>query len=212
MAKLQIALDCNDTDTALHVLEEVYPFVDIAELGTPLMVAEGVLGIKRLRKEYPDLILLADVKLMDGGESIASIAYEAGADIVTVLGVASDPTIKGVIGAAKTYGKKSFVDLICVSNPSERAAQIDALGADFIGVHTSYDLRDQVATPLEDLKKIKEAVQKARVSISGGIKYEMLGEILAAKPDVIVTGSSIMNSINKREIAEKFYGKLHNLN
>ena len=211
MAKLQIALDCNDSDTALQVLEEVYPYVDIAELGTPLMVAEGAAGIRRLRKEYPALTLLADIKLMDGGGPIASIAFEAGADIVTVLGVASDLTIRGVAEAAEKYGKKSFVDLICAKDPEKRAMQIDGIGADYIGVHTSYDLREEKSAPLEDLKKLKACVKNAEISISGGIRLEMLDSILEAEPDIIVTGSSIMNSMDRRGTAKALYEKIHEM-
>ena len=39
--ELQVALDCKDLSEALAVMKEIYPYVDIAELGTPLMYNEG---------------------------------------------------------------------------------------------------------------------------------------------------------------------------
>jgi len=209
--RLQIAIDVNDTYTALKVLEQVYPYLDIAELGTPLMIAEGARAVRAIKKEYPDVKVLSDIKLMDGGGPIAKIVLAAGADIVTVLGAANEQTISGVAAAAKEYGKAVFVDLISVADVKSRAAQIDKLGVDYIGVHTSYDLRESVATPLEDLKKIKEVVTSAKTSISGGIKPEMLNDIIPICPDVIIVGGSILTAKNQAESARFFYNKIHNL-
>ena len=38
---LQVALDCNDIASALKVLDNIYPYLDVAELGTGLMISEG---------------------------------------------------------------------------------------------------------------------------------------------------------------------------
>jgi len=46
-------------------------------------------------------VLLADTKIVDGGEIEAADAFAAGANIVTVLGVAEDETIRGVVRAAE---------------------------------------------------------------------------------------------------------------
>ena len=43
---------------------------------------------------------------MDAGEFEADKCFEAGADIVTVLGVSNDETIEGCVRSAKKYGKK----------------------------------------------------------------------------------------------------------
>lgn len=206
---LQVALDCNDVYTALKVLENIYPYIDVAELGTGLMISEGTKAIKELRKEYPVLKLLSDIKLMDGGASLAQIALDAGADIVTVLGAADNNTIKGVADIAKEYGKQSFVDLICVKDIKKRAAEIDTLGVDYIGVHTSYDLRNSVSAPLDDLKLLKESVNNAKTSISGGIVLASIDEIIKEKPDNIIVGGGIMNAQNQKEVAETIYKRIH---
>ena len=41
---------------------------------------------------------------MDAGEHEANLAFAAGADIVTVLGVSHDETIRGVVAAARRAG------------------------------------------------------------------------------------------------------------
>ena len=206
---LQVALDCNDIASALKVLDNIYPYLDVAELGTGLMISEGAGAVRELRQAYPELVLLSDIMLMDGGAPLAQIVLEAGTDIVTVLGAADNNTIKGVTEIAHEYGKKSFVDLICVKDIERRSIEIDALGADYIGVHTSYDLRETVAAPLEGLKILKQCVKNAKTSISGGINTAVLAEIIAAKPDNVIVGGSIMNAKNQRETAKALYEMIH---
>jgi 3-hexulose-6-phosphate synthase len=58
-----------------------------------------------LRQAFPDITLLADFKIMDTGEEEASIAFEAGCDIFTVLSVTQDSTIQGAVTAATTANK-----------------------------------------------------------------------------------------------------------
>jgi hypothetical protein len=41
--------------------------VDWLEAGTPLIIAEGMNGVRALRKEFPDVPIVADLKTMDGG-------------------------------------------------------------------------------------------------------------------------------------------------
>lgn len=65
--KLQVALDFNTLKEALAFLEVVHPYADIAEIGTPLMLSEGVRAVSEVKRLYPQLQVLADMKLMDGG-------------------------------------------------------------------------------------------------------------------------------------------------
>ena len=71
---------------------------------------------------------------MDAGEHEANLAFEAGADIVTVLGVAHDETIHGVVRAARRAGgtKEVMVDLINTPNPAARAKEVAELGVDIV--------------------------------------------------------------------------------
>jgi 3-hexulose-6-phosphate synthase len=48
-----------------------------------------------VKAAYPDKLVFADMKTMDAGELEADLAFNAGADIMTVLGSAGDSTIAG---------------------------------------------------------------------------------------------------------------------
>ena len=112
--QLQFAMDTLTTEHALELAGEAAPYVDVIELGTPLIKSAGLSAITAVKEAHPDKIVFADLKTMDAGELEADIAFQAGADLVTVLGVAGDSTIAGAVKSAKQHGKGIVVDLIGV--------------------------------------------------------------------------------------------------
>ena len=92
---LQVALDFLNLNRALKVAEEaVAGGVDWLEAGTPLIKSEGLDSIRELRKKFPRATIVADMKIMDVGRMESEAAAKAGANIVCVLGAASDATIR----------------------------------------------------------------------------------------------------------------------
>lgn len=189
--KLQLALDLVDIPGAIEVVKQVEPFVDIVEIGTPIVINEGLHAVKALKEAFPDLSVLADLKIMDAGGYEVMKASEAGADIVTILAVAEDASIKGAVEEAKKQGKQILVDMIAVKNLAARAAQVDSFGVDYICVHTGYDLQAEGQNSFEDLRTIKSVVKNAKVAVAGGIKLSTLPEVIAAGPDLIIVGGGI---------------------
>ena len=91
--------------------------------------------------------------------------------------------------------------MIAVKDIKTRAAELDALGADYICVHTGYDLQAEGKDSFEDLRTIKSIVKNAKVAIAGGIKFENLPEVIKAQPDLIIVGGGITSKDNKKEEA-----------
>ena len=120
MTQLQLALD-GDLRSALDMLSAVHPFVDIIEVGTPLVFRAGMAAVRRIRELYPQLTLVADLKIMDAGRAEADIAFCAGADIVTVMALAADATIAGVLESAWAHNKRAMVDMMQVADTRSRA-------------------------------------------------------------------------------------------
>ena len=106
--KLQIALDTLTLKECIELLDETKDYIDIVEVGTPFIIEKGMKPVKKFSKRYKDLEILADTKIMDAGELEAEIAFKAGADIVTVLGVTHDETVQGALKAAKNMVVKSY--------------------------------------------------------------------------------------------------------
>ncbi|MGM0884714.1 MAG: 3-hexulose-6-phosphate synthase [Bacillota bacterium] len=189
--KLQLALDLVDIAGAKQVVQEVESFIDIVEIGTPVVINEGLRAVKEIKEAFPNLTVLADLKVMDAAGYEVMKASEAGADIVTILGVAEDESIKGAVAEAKKQGKQILVDMIAVKNLAQRAAELDSFGVDYICVHTGYDLQAVGQNSFEDLRTIKGVVKNAKTAVAGGIKLSTLPEVVAAKPDLVIVGGGI---------------------
>ncbi|MGO4538598.1 3-hexulose-6-phosphate synthase [Paenibacillus sp. 2TAB19] len=199
--KLQLALDLVDIPQAKQLVSEVESYIDIVEIGTPVVINEGLHAVKAIKEAFPNLTVLADLKIMDAGGYEVMKASEAGADIVTVLGVAEDESIKGAVEEAKKQGKEILVDMISVKNLAERAAEVDAMGVDYICVHTGYDLQAVGQNSFEDLRTIKSVVKRAKTAIAGGIKLATLPEVIEASPDLVIVGGGITGQADKQAAA-----------
>jgi len=198
--KLQMSLDKIDFMPAMELIEKVHDAIDIIEVGTPLIAIEGLRMVKAIRERYPDSTILADTKIMDGGEYVSAKAFEAGADFVTVLAVAEDATVKKVIDTAKKYGKQTVVDMIATKNLSERARQADSWGADYIGVHVGVDVQGLGKNPLEELRKLTVSIKNAKTAVAGGVDIGMLHDLAKENPGIIICGKSIVKALSPRQM------------
>ncbi|MGE7822691.1 3-hexulose-6-phosphate synthase [Paenibacillus sp. NPDC093718] len=199
--ELQLALDLVNIPEAKQVVAEVAEFIDIVEIGTPVVINEGLHAVKAIKEAFPQLRVLADLKIMDAGGYEVAKASEAGADIITVLGVSDDATIKGAVAEALKQGKQVMVDMINVKDIESRAMEIDALGVDYICVHSGYDHQAEGKNSFEELAAIKRVVKHAKTAVAGGIKMETLPEVIQANPDLVIVGGGITGQSDKKAVA-----------
>ncbi|MBP1153770.1 MULTISPECIES: 3-hexulose-6-phosphate synthase [unclassified Paenibacillus] len=199
--KLQLALDLVDIPGAKQLVKEVEEHIDIVEIGTPVVINEGLRAVKEIKEAFPSLTVLADLKIMDAAGYEVMKASEAGADIITVLAAAEDMSIKGAVEEAKKQKKQILVDMIGIKDIEGRAKELDELGVDYICVHTGYDLQAVGQNSFEDLKKIKGVVKRAKTAIAGGIKLSTLPEVIKAKPDLVIVGGGITGQEDKKAAA-----------
>lgn len=205
--KLQIALDTLTLEECITLMDEVRESVDVIEVGTPFVIEEGMVPVRELKKRYPEKEVLADVKIMDAGEYEADKCFEAGADIVTVLGVSNDATIEGVVKSAKKYGKKVMVDMIAVKNLAQRTEELDQMGVDYICVHTAFDIQSTGKNPLDELMVVNKVVKNAQSAVAGGVKLATVDAIVAEGAGIIVVGGAICNAEDRAAMAKEM--KLH---
>jgi 3-hexulose-6-phosphate synthase/6-phospho-3-hexuloisomerase len=200
---LQVALDYVDNSRALKCAREaVLGGADILEVGTPLLKAEGLEAVRLLHREFPNLPIVCDAKTMDAGRAEVEIAAKAGASIATVLGVASDSTVKECIEAGRNYGCKVYVDLLGHPDPVARAKQAQEWGAAFVGVHCPID--DQMAgkDAFEKLRRVAAAVS-IPVAVAGGIHSESAADAVAAGAGVVIVGGFISKAEDATEATRK---------
>ena len=206
--KLQAALDTLTLNECIDLLEETEGFIDIAEVGTPFVIEEGMVPVKEFKKQFPKIEVLADVKIMDAGEYEADKCFDAGADICTVLGVSHNETIEGVVRSAKKYGKKVMVDMIAVSDLKKRTQEVDEMGVDYICVHTAFDVQKFGQDPLDDLKIVNSVIKNAKSAVAGGVKLETVDEIVNEGAEIIVVGGAICNAEDRKAYAKEIKAHL----
>jgi 3-hexulose-6-phosphate synthase len=199
--ELQLALDLVNIEEAKQVVSEVQEHIDIVEIGTPVVINEGLRAVKEIKEAFPSLTVLADLKVMDAGGYEVMKASEAGAGIVTILGATDDATIKGAVEEGKKQGTKILIDMINVKDIEQRAKEVDELGVDYICVHTGYDLQAAGENSFEQLRKIKRVVKHAKTAVAGGIKLETLPEVISAQPDLVIVGGGITGQEDKKGVA-----------
>jgi len=190
MAKLQVAIDLLKIEDAIALATKVAPYIDIIELGTPLIKSEGLSGIRKMNDAFPDKLVLADFKTADAGELEASMAFGAGADYVTILGTSGDSTIAGAVKAAKEHGKGVVVDTIGVKDRVKRAQEAIALGAEFVELHAGLDEQAEEGYSIQVLID-EAAIAGVPVSIAGGVNRGSITAVRASGVIVAVAGAAI---------------------
>lgn len=110
---LQVALDFTDLRDAIRVgsLTSLGPAV-ILEAGTPLIKSEGMKSVDILRSLPGRHLVMADTKTADVGGLEARLAFEHGADAMSVLAASSEETIKEAVREAEATGRDVYADLI----------------------------------------------------------------------------------------------------
>lgn len=131
---LQLALDLGSLDQWVQLVQIALPYVDSVEIGTPLLIRDGIAALHAIRPhlEGTSLSLFADSKISDEGATIAQLCYEAGADTISVVDGASTRTLKAVRAVADEMGKQVWVDLMYHSNPILRARTLAPYADGFI--------------------------------------------------------------------------------
>ncbi len=195
---LQLALDFVDMHRAVQVAELAVPAgVDWVEAGTPLIKSEGLDAVRELRRLFPGKVIVADMKIMDAGRVEVETAAKAGAQIIDVLGAASDATIAECVQAGKNYGAKIAVDLIAVADPLARARQVEELGADYISIHLAIDeqMRGGGQDPFAMLAAVSGAV-RVPVGVAGGINSETAAQAVAHGAGYVIVGGAITKALD----------------
>lgn len=192
--KLQVALDVAKLDEALTLARLTSDYVDILELGTPLVKSEGLDGITAIKAAHPDKLVFADMKTADAGELEAELAFAAGADLVTVMGAADDDTVRGAVAAGQKYGKDVVADMITVvENRVDRIREVSKMGVSFVEIHAGLD---EQARPGYTIDKLLDDGRQAGVpfSIAGGITSESIAAVQSAGATVAVAGGAIRSA------------------
>lgn len=191
---VQISLDLTSIDEALETAAiAVDAGVDWLEAGTPLILAEGLHGVAKLRERFPNHPIVADLKTMDGGYLEAEMMAKAGANLVVVMGRAHEATIRRVVDAGRQYGIKVMGDNLGADDRIENARWMERLGVDFIIHHIGYDERNMIKglSPMDELDDVVRALS-IPVQAVGGLTIRQAIECPAHGAPLVVLGAPLV--------------------
>lgn len=195
---VQISLDLTNIDKALETAAmAMRAGVDWLEAGTPLILAEGLRGVRLLREAFPHTPIVADLKTMDGGYLEAEMMAKAGATHVVVMARAHAETIHCVVKAGKDYGVKVMGDNLGCEDMVAGAKLLEDLGCDYVIHHIGYDERRGIAarglrmpSPLDQLREVVNAVN-IPVQAVGGLSLEQAIQCPAYGAPLVVLGAPL---------------------
>src|SRR5271163_4551473 len=195
---VQISLDLTDIHEALETAAlALRAGVDWLEAGTPLIIAEGMNGVRALRAAFPGVPIVADLKTMDGGWLEAEMMAKAGATHVVVMERAHAETIKMVVKAGKDMGIKVMGDNLAAKDMVAAAKRLEEYGCDFVIHHVGYDERRGLAaagkpypSPLDQLREVVAAVS-VPVQAVGGLSIEQAVQTPEYGAPLVVLGAPL---------------------
>lgn len=205
---VQISLDLTSIPEALETARlAVRAGVDWLEAGTPLIIAEGMHGVRALHAEFPGVPIVADLKTMDGGWLEAEMMAKAGATHVVVMERAHRETVKMVVKAGKDFGVQVMGDNLAAEDKVAAARRLEDLGCDFVIHHTGYDERRGLAaagrpwpSPLDQLRDVVAAV-RVPVQAVGGLSIEQAIRTPEFGAPLVVLGAPLTIDANSFKAA-----------
>ena len=192
LPKLQIALDNLSFPDAIKALRDVGREVDIIEVGSVLLCAEGKKAVEYIKTMYPDKIVLADAKIADAGNIISSMLFDAGADWTTVICCAELPTIAGALEVAKARGREVQIELTGYWT-FELAEGWKKVGITQVVYHRARDAEAAgTAWRPEDIDRVRKLCEMGfQVTVTGGITTEYIRLFKDLPVYVFVAGRAI---------------------
>jgi 3-dehydro-L-gulonate-6-phosphate decarboxylase len=210
---LQVALDYISLPPALAMALQVADEVDIIEIGTPLCKAAGLEAIRAVREVCPDKFILADLKSPDVGGLEAKMAFDAGADMMTVIGGAALATVESALRVAQDMGKEMLMELTGVRDIIARAEEWRDIGVERMVYHRGWDEQafDRQWAP-EDLVVIRQLIDMGfKVTVTGGITLKLLPFFQSLPVSIIIVGREIHQAQDPAASAHQIRAEIHRL-
>jgi 3-keto-L-gulonate-6-phosphate decarboxylase len=167
--------------------------ISIVEMGTPLLKNEGVSNVvPAFRRKFPEALLLADMKTMDGGGFEARAVYSGGGNIVDFLALAGVDTAKAICAVRDEYrradpelSRLAFADILVPhQGPAAQAVEVALrmleAGVDAVGIHLQADARRADPTLIERhyLDDIARAIFER---VGGAAPVQVVGGLTVAQ-------------------------------
>lgn len=208
---LQIALDNLSIEDALRVLGGgLDESVDIIEVGTLLLLGEGLRAVDILRTIYPQKLLVADFKCIAPHFGTEILKHDP--DFVTVLSGAEAQVPKLISEEALNRGKGQQVQIELYNQfPSPQDVHAwQQMGISHIIYSRPRSRKGNWNT--EDTKEIHELCELGvSVTVTGGVTFEDLDILKGLPVFAIICGRSVRNAPDPVAEARRVKAKIDSL-
>lgn len=207
LPKLQIALDTLTIAEALEAAKKVYKYIDVIEVGTILLAAEGKAAISAIKAAFPDKIIVADGKIADAAKVFGKMFFDCGADYTTAICAAETATMKELVNIAKTYQPHKEIQVEMTSHFNwDQVQEWKAAGITQVVWHRA---RDAQAAGLnwsaKDIATVKELAEIGfKVTVTGGITVSDIKLFKDIPIYIFIAGRSIRDAQNPELAAKEF--------
>jgi 3-dehydro-L-gulonate-6-phosphate decarboxylase len=206
LPKLQLALDTLDLPSALAPLQKASYHLDVIEVGTILCLAEGMHAVRVIRSLFPKKILLADVRIVEAGGLISKMAFDAGANWISVVSGATMTTMEVVAKEARKSKGEVQIELI-EGWTIEQARCWRDLGIEQVITHRSRDseIRGQLTWSEKDFDEIRMLAEMGfRVTVTGGVTLRDIPQFFGVPVFVFIVGRGIYMAEHPEVAARSF--------
>jgi 3-dehydro-L-gulonate-6-phosphate decarboxylase len=204
--KLQLALDNHDLACSLAAAQKAQSQVDVMEVGTILAVENGMQSVRIMKSLFPDHIVLADIRIIKAGGKLAKLAFDSGADWVTVMSDASNDTIEAVVKEVKSRENKDVQIEINQSFTSEQTDYWRSLGITQLIYHRSSEVveEEEKWSPqvINELKHLADT--GFNLSITGGLSVDEIKLFKDIPVYCFIAGRKIANSSDPLQAAKEY--------
>lgn len=208
-----IALDTEFQTAALELLGDVCRYVDAVKVGYQLVLSEGLYMVRLIKKEFPHLPIIVDLKIMDAphiANRMTVLSMDAGADIVSVCGICGSTVLRECVQLTHHRQRRLLVFLEFTQLNGlieEKQANRIALLAKEEGAwgilapgtkpHRISELRSLVGNGLVIIScGIGTQGPKPGTAIQAGADFEIVGREICAAPNPEVAAATIANSLS----------------
>jgi 3-hexulose-6-phosphate synthase len=206
---IQLALDRMNINDAIQITKQVEEYIDWVEVGTSLIKEFGIKSIDSVKRAFPNKTLVADVKTIDNAKYECSLCFGAGADIITVMGVAPQITVETCLDEANIHGKKVMIDLL---NASESTMQQLLKYKDAIFcIHVSKDEQEISLWKAERSFTRFESFKGSTLAVAGGISVATIERIKPLHPSIVIVGSAITQAKDPESVAKELKQLVKNI-
>jgi len=191
---LQVALDVTSIEEAERLAGiAVSAGADLLEVGDPLLRRFGFEALTRIRLSQPDTPLIAEFASSDWADEQVRLAADAGADIVSLIGLANEPRIARAVYAARAAKVGIFVEVPRNQADLSWCKMAQELGVDGVSIIRNIDATTNPKASWDRVKRIRRGCD-IPIAVSGGFGASHIAAALNISWNIVIVGRAIVDA------------------